>query len=220
MLGFCARRTKDLVKPDPEKYTVRVPEGLSAMDIDVIKLTAQFVARNGRSFLQEIANRESRNPLFNFLRPTHSLHGYFTSLADAYARVLIPPKVAISRLEEDMADRTKIMERCLRRLEFDKALDRCLSAPTSTPRAPRSPARKRAHPHQAHHANSATTAVFLETGSPFLSFHRDKCTSSSPLTPPSFLLLLRPSPHTTSTIAGSDRRRSRRRRRSAWRCRR
>lgn len=117
-------RTKDLEKPDPEKYTVHVPEGLSAMDIDVIKLTSQFVARNGRSFLQDLSAKETKNPLFSFLRPTHSLHGFFTALADAYARVLMPPKSVIARLEADMADRTKIMERCLKRLEYDKALDR------------------------------------------------------------------------------------------------
>jgi hypothetical protein len=30
---------------------VHVPEGLTALDLDLIKLTAQFVARNGAAFL-------------------------------------------------------------------------------------------------------------------------------------------------------------------------
>ena len=37
--------------PEDEKYTVHVPEGLTYFDLDLIKLTAQFVARNGKGFL-------------------------------------------------------------------------------------------------------------------------------------------------------------------------
>ena len=37
--------------PEEEKYTVHVPEGLTYFDVDLIKLTAQFVARNGKGFL-------------------------------------------------------------------------------------------------------------------------------------------------------------------------
>lgn len=40
-----------------------------------------------------LASREHTNPQFSFLRPTHSLFGFFTSLCDAYSRVLMPPKV-------------------------------------------------------------------------------------------------------------------------------
>ena len=39
-----------------------MPEGLTALDLDVIKLTAQFVARNGRAFLTGLAQREAANP--------------------------------------------------------------------------------------------------------------------------------------------------------------
>ena len=37
--------------PEEAKYTVHVPEGLTYFDLDLIKLTAQFVARNGKGFL-------------------------------------------------------------------------------------------------------------------------------------------------------------------------
>ena len=45
--------------------------------VDVVKLTAQFVARNGRQFLTNLMNREQRNYQFDFLRPQHSLFQYF-----------------------------------------------------------------------------------------------------------------------------------------------
>lgn len=37
--------------PEEEKFTVHVPEGLTYFDLDLIKMTAQFVARNGKGFL-------------------------------------------------------------------------------------------------------------------------------------------------------------------------
>jgi len=35
---------------------------LANVDSDIIKLTAQFVARNGQKFLQGLTEREQRNP--------------------------------------------------------------------------------------------------------------------------------------------------------------
>ena len=50
------------VEPPKRAYTVTKPLGANPLDLDVIQLTAQFVACNGRSFLTGIANRESKNP--------------------------------------------------------------------------------------------------------------------------------------------------------------
>jgi len=44
-----------------EVYTVLTPEGIAAFDLDVIKLTAQFVARNGKAFLTGLTSREHTN---------------------------------------------------------------------------------------------------------------------------------------------------------------
>jgi splicing factor 3A subunit 1 len=49
---------KILEAPEPEKYTVRLPEGIMEAELDIIKHTAQFVARNGQSFLRELMRRE------------------------------------------------------------------------------------------------------------------------------------------------------------------
>ncbi len=82
-----------------------VPEGLTALDLDTLRLTAQFVARNGKAFLTGLAGREAGNPHFNFLKPTHSLFGFFTALCDAYSRVLMPPKPLAEQLRADAEDR-------------------------------------------------------------------------------------------------------------------
>jgi splicing factor 3A subunit 1 len=41
--------------------------------------------------------REHSNPQFNFLKPTHSMFTFFTGLADAYSKVLMPPKAGRCR---------------------------------------------------------------------------------------------------------------------------
>ena len=62
-------------RPPAEEFAIYHPEFLSALDLDVLKLTAQMTASSGRQFLQGLAQRESRNPQFDFLRPTHALFG-------------------------------------------------------------------------------------------------------------------------------------------------
>ena len=107
-----------LEPPAPEDFTVRIPPGMTALDLDVVRLAAQFVARNGKEFLAGLASREQDNPQFSFLKPTHSLHAFFTSLTDAYAKVLRPSQKAMDALTKDADDLPGILERCLQRLEW------------------------------------------------------------------------------------------------------
>ena len=106
--------------PEGEHYTAHVPEGLAMMDVDVVKLTAQFVARNGKSFLTGLASREHANPRFNFLKPTHSLFCFFAGLCDAYSRVLMPPKSVVASLRTDTRSISHPLERAFHRLEYER----------------------------------------------------------------------------------------------------
>lgn len=112
---------KVLEPPEAEQYTVRLPEGITGEELDIIKLTAQFVARNGKSFLTGLTSREINNPQFHFLKPTHSMFMFFTALADAYSKVLMPPKGLTEKLKKSVTDMTTVLERCLHRLEWEKS---------------------------------------------------------------------------------------------------
>lgn len=112
---------KVLDPPEAEQYTVRLPEGITGEELDIIKLTAQFVARNGKSFLTGLTSREINNPQFHFLKPTHSMFMFFTSLADAYSKVLMPPKGLTDKLKKSVADMTTVLERCVNRLEWERS---------------------------------------------------------------------------------------------------
>uniref|UniRef100_A0A1A9Z7E6 Splicing factor 3A subunit 1 n=1 Tax=Glossina pallidipes TaxID=7398 RepID=A0A1A9Z7E6_GLOPL len=89
-------------KDPPQEFEfIADPPSISALDLDIVKLTAQFVARNGRQFLTNLMNREQRNFQFDFLRPQHSLFQYFTKLLEQYTKILIPPKDLLAKLRSE-----------------------------------------------------------------------------------------------------------------------
>ena len=102
----------------PHEFLLGAPPGVSAQDLDVIKLTAQYTAVGGRDFLSGLAAKEQRNALFDFLKPTHVLFGYFTALVDAYTKVL-HPDAALRRTVESRADRSLALQLAVRR--WDRA---------------------------------------------------------------------------------------------------
>ncbi|TRM61735.1 Pre-mRNA splicing factor PRP21 like protein-domain-containing protein [Schizophyllum amplum] len=88
------------LEPPPPDFIMDMPN-ISAIDLDIMKLTALFTARRGRNFLQSLSAREARNFQFEFLRPTHSLFGYFNRLVEQYTKVLHPNKDMLEQLQLD-----------------------------------------------------------------------------------------------------------------------
>jgi splicing factor 3A subunit 1 len=87
-----------------------------------MKLTALFTARRGRSFLATLSAKEGRNYQFDFLRPTHSLFGFFNRLVEQYSKVLYPSKDILDQLKEKTADgaRWKYLEQARRYAKWQK----------------------------------------------------------------------------------------------------
>ncbi|XP_060526322.1 splicing factor 3A subunit 1 [Cylas formicarius] len=106
--------------PPAEFEFIADPPSISALDLDIVKLTAQFVARNGRAFLTQLMNREQRNFQFDFLRPQHSLFQYFTKLLEQYTKVLIPPKSMQQRLQDEVQSAHAVLELVKYRAEWQK----------------------------------------------------------------------------------------------------
>ncbi|KAI0708966.1 Pre-mRNA splicing factor PRP21 like protein-domain-containing protein [Earliella scabrosa] len=106
--------------PIPE-FIMSIPN-ITAIDLDIIKLTALFTARRGRPFLAALSAREGRNYQFDFLRPTHSLFGYFNRLVDQYSKVLLPSKEMLAQLKDRAHDgaRWKDLEVAKRRARWEQ----------------------------------------------------------------------------------------------------
>ena len=100
------------------------PRVLAKVDVyfslsDIIKLTAQFVAKNGEKFLMGLSDREARNPQYDFLKPTHVLFPYFTALVDAYSLCLLPRVDHIKILQGNLLSRENILQRCLEKFKYE-----------------------------------------------------------------------------------------------------
>uniref|UniRef100_A0A182P2N1 Splicing factor 3A subunit 1 n=1 Tax=Anopheles epiroticus TaxID=199890 RepID=A0A182P2N1_9DIPT len=104
--------------PPPEFEFIADPPSISALDLDIVKLTAQFVARNGRLFLTNLMNREQRNCQFDFLRPQHSLFQYFTKLLEQYTKILVPPKDLMNKLKVESAPGRSSMNVVLEQVKY------------------------------------------------------------------------------------------------------
>lgn len=111
-------------EPPPEYEFMADPPSISAFDLDVVKLTAQFVARNGRQFLTQLMQKEQRNYQFDFLRPQHSLFNYFTKLVEQYTKVLIPPKGLLIKLKKEAENPPDVLDQVRHRVEWAKFQER------------------------------------------------------------------------------------------------
>ena len=64
-----------LEPPKSDEFTIPIPAGISSVDLDVIKTTAQFAARNGKKFVTRVGWEGTRQPAVQ-LSQASSLHVY------------------------------------------------------------------------------------------------------------------------------------------------
>lgn len=116
-------REVELKDPPAEFEFIADPPSISAFDLDIVKLTAQFVARNGRQFLTNLMNKEQRNYQFDFLRPQHSLFNYFTKLVEQYTKILIPPKDLKLKLIQESNSPRQVLDQVKYRVLWQKHVE-------------------------------------------------------------------------------------------------
>ena len=83
-------QSEGVVPPPPLKWVSAVAPNIAPVQLETIKLVAQFVALDGKGgpLLQDLALREWNNPTFAFLQPRHGHFAYFSSLVDGYRHIL------------------------------------------------------------------------------------------------------------------------------------
>ena len=113
--------------PPDFHFSARMPN-INAQDLDVVRLTALFVAKNGRSFMTMLSQKEARNYQFDFLRPQHSLYQFFSRLVDQYTLLLQSAsadgfktqRARVQDLENNSNDRFNILGRAKQRAAWVK----------------------------------------------------------------------------------------------------
>lgn len=101
---------------------------ISAKDLEVVRLTAMFVASKGRQWMTQLSQRETGNYQFDFLRPNHSLHNFFQRLVDQYQSLLRAggmdgnggkeQQQRIAELEHNIRDKFHVLARAKQRAEW------------------------------------------------------------------------------------------------------
>ncbi|KAF2192487.1 splicing factor 3a [Zopfia rhizophila CBS 207.26] len=123
-VGAQARNNKPKGPPPPPefRFSARMPN-ISAKDLEILKLTALYTAKNGQNWMRELSRREAGNFQFDFLRPQHSFHQFFKALIDQYKILLEEEKTVearIAELQHNIQDRFHVLDRAKQRAEYVK----------------------------------------------------------------------------------------------------
>lgn len=116
-------------KPPDFQFSARMPR-INQKDLEILRLTALFVARNGRQFMTTLAQREAGNPQFQFLIQNHTFHNYFQHMIDQYSILLREgggtgegteaQKDRMAELQKNVDDKYHVLARARQRAEWAK----------------------------------------------------------------------------------------------------
>lgn len=125
--GAAPEKPKGPPKPPDFEFSARMPR-INQKDLDVIRLTALFVAKNGRQFMTQLAQKETGNPQFQFLIPNHTFHNFFQHLIDQYTMLLRASGLAgeggklqeerVAELTRNIEDKFRILNRAKQRAAY------------------------------------------------------------------------------------------------------
>lgn len=110
-------------QPLPDMFSVPQPN-ISGTELDIIKISAQFVAKNGQKFLSDLIRREKDNPQFDFMKPQHTLFGYFTFLVGCYAKILNNKNEIMSKIEKYATNSDEILKSANMHYLYEKKLSK------------------------------------------------------------------------------------------------
>lgn len=122
-LARAAKRIDKDREPAEPEFAIVHPTYLPPVDIDIMKLMAQYTAASGVSFLSAIAQKEGKNPQFDFLKPTHPQFQYFKSLVDSYKKILKVSSALRGRLHALEENKAVMLERAVHRAEWKRKIE-------------------------------------------------------------------------------------------------
>lgn len=117
-----------LVAPEPYKFIqpennllIYEEDNISAVDLKIIKLVAQFAAVNGdkvrKQFEEYVLNDSTISSQFQFLKPKHSMHSIFEKYRKVYD-LLWNRKDDVLKFHQKEPDLTSFLNSCFNKAEY------------------------------------------------------------------------------------------------------
>jgi splicing factor 3A subunit 1 len=111
-------------EPQPFEFSLEKPVDATVLQVELIKLTAQFAATDGKKFESDLFHKEKSNETeFGFLNVNHPHHSYYSELVRCYRKLL---ENNIGWVLDLMKSESVLLDRAVHRFEFrrDEALKR------------------------------------------------------------------------------------------------
>lgn len=83
-------RSQPTEDPFPKTFMIDIPKDLTEMQLEIIKTTAIYVAKNGIQFLGAISGKHANNPIFEFTKLSHQHFSFFSKLCEIYKKLIRP----------------------------------------------------------------------------------------------------------------------------------
>lgn len=114
------RRMESAPKPPPKpQYIVNIPYGdITPVELDIIKTTAQFAAKNGDNFIKGLLSRDIRTNQYDFLRQGHRHHALFFNLLESYRKCILQVGSVVDTIRA--TTKTDILQRILKSVEWER----------------------------------------------------------------------------------------------------
>lgn len=93
---------------------------VSLVDAEIIKTTAFFVAKNGKSYIAALKKHVELDSQFEFLNERNSLNKLFFAYVAQFVLLINKPEATVEKFEENCKDFTVLLDSAFQRAEYDK----------------------------------------------------------------------------------------------------
>ncbi|KAK2953727.1 putative Splicing factor 3A subunit 1 [Blattamonas nauphoetae] len=101
--------------PPPLRFAIDTPKHITPIELETIRLTAQYIAEKGRIALENIHQEKSQDPQFEFLNPSSSRNAYFVSILRQYQEVGRQNESTLTQIKNEAANQQLIYQRVKQR---------------------------------------------------------------------------------------------------------
>ncbi|KAH7825445.1 Splicing factor 3A subunit 1 [Monocercomonoides exilis] len=106
--------------PPPFRFAVDPPNQITTLELEQIKLTALFAAKNGMQFIQSLPENVKASPQFEFLQPSSTRYFYYQSLIQQYEMCLRPSPECLKKIDLEADSKFAIFKRIQKRAAWER----------------------------------------------------------------------------------------------------